>query len=135
MSFDGILAFRHGIYGVDYDRSDHDKFADEADSIFLVTAERLLAEGKRDLILDRAFYAKEDRDHYRALIEKYGGRCVLVYLSAPKTVLWERIQSRRRAGVNADCMLDISLSLLDSYYDKFEVPSGEGEIVVDTTKL
>jgi predicted kinase len=135
ISFDGILAARHGIYGVDYDASEHEKYADEADALFYETAEDLLSEGARDVILDRAFYAKEDRDLYESLIEKYGGRKVLVYLSAPKSVLWERIQARRTEGINADCMLEISKDLLDMFYDNFEVPSGEGEIVVDTTKL
>ena len=89
----------------------------------------------RDVILDRAFYAKEDRDLYRQLVEKHGGRVVLVYLSAPQSVLWERIQARRKASLNADTMFEISESLLDTFYNGFEVPRGEGEIVVDTTKL
>lgn len=134
ITFDGIIASRHGIYGVDYEKSEHEMYADEADNIFYETADQLMSEGK-DVILDRAFYAKEDRDHYRALAEKHGGRVVLVYLSAPKEVHWQRIVARREASVNADSMFEISRELLDMYYDGFEVPSGEGEIVVDTTKL
>ena len=134
ITFDGIIASRHGIYSVDYDKSEHEKFADEADAIHREIADKLLSEGK-DVILDRAFYAKEDRDIYAALIEQHGGRKVLVYLSAPKSVLWERIQARRAANLNADSMLEISACMLDMYYDNFEIPSGEGEIVVDTTKL
>jgi predicted kinase len=93
-----------------------------------------LSKGK-DVILDRAFYAKEDRDMYAALIEQHGGRKVLVYLSAPKSVLWERIQARRAASLTADSMFEISTSMLDMYYDNFEIPNGEGEVVVDTMKL
>lgn len=92
---------------------------------------RLLTDG-RDVVLDRAFYAKEDRDIYKNLVEGKGGRWVLVYLQAPKEVLWKRIGARREAGVNADCALEISEELLDFFYDNFEVPSGEGEVVVDT---
>ena len=135
ISFDGIIASRHGIYGIDYDKSEHEKFSDEADAEHFATADRLLGVDQSDVILDRAFYAKEDRDRYRELIEKHGGRCVLVYLSAPKSVHWDRIQARRAASLNADCMLDISKDLLDMFYDNFEVPSGEGEITIDTTKL
>lgn len=134
ISFDGILGSRHGIYGVDYDKSDHDTFADEADTIHFETADKKLSGGK-DVVLDRAFYAKEDRDRYTVLIEKHGARKVLVFLSAPKDVLRERIQARRAAGLNADNMLDISTSMLDMFYDNFEIPHGEDEIVVDTTKL
>ena len=135
ITFDGIIESRHGIYGVDYDKSEHDEFADEADAIFYESVDKLLSEGTRDVIMDRAFYAKEDRDLYRQMVEKHGGRVVLVYLSAPKNVLWERIQARREASLNADNMLEISESLLDTFYDGFEVPRGESEIVVDTTRL
>ena len=89
-------------------------------------------EGKHDLVLDRAFYAKDDRETYKKLVEENAARWVLVYLKAPKEVLWQRIQARRAAEVNADSALVISKELLDSFYDGFDVPNGEGEIVVDT---
>jgi predicted kinase len=131
ISFDGITAARHGLYGIDYPAAEHDKISDETDKVFFETAKDLLTQG-RDVVLDRAFYAKEDRDAYRALVEEKGARWVLVYLKAPKEVLWQRIGARREAGVNADCALEISRELLDMFYDNFEVPDGEGEIVVDT---
>lgn len=134
ISFDSIIRSRHGIYGIDYDKSEHDKFADEADTIFFETTDRSLSEGN-DVILNRAFYAKDDRNAYEATIKKYGARKVLVYLSAPKSVLWERIQARRAEGLDADNMYDISAQMLDMFYDGFNVPSEEGEIVIDTTKL
>jgi predicted kinase len=70
---------------------------------------------------------------YKRLVEGAGARWVLVYLTAPKDVLWERIHSRRSDGIHADVALDITKELLDDFYDNFEVPNGEGEIVVDTT--
>lgn len=132
ISFDGITAARHGLYDIDYSASEHDKISDETDQVFLETAKRILSEGKTDVVLDRAFYAKEDRDAYKKMVEDKGARWVLVYLTAPKQVLWERIQGRRAAGVNADSALVISKELLDFFYDGFDVPKGEGEIVVDT---
>ncbi len=132
ISFDGILAARHGLYGIDYPKSDHEKISDEADTEFFETAKQFLAIGKDDIVLDRALYAKEDRDAYKQLIESNGARWVLVFLKAPKEVLWQRIQDRRAAGVNAECALEISKELLDMFYDGFEVPAGEGEIVVNT---
>jgi predicted kinase len=92
----------------------------------------MLSQGNDDMVLDRAFYAKEDRDHYKQLVEGHGARWVLVYLTAPKEVLWRRIHERRSGGIHADCALDISKELLDSFYDNFEVPKGEGEVVIDT---
>lgn len=131
ISFDGITAARHGLYNIDYPASEHERISDETDEVFFKTATQFLTDG-RDVVLDRAFYAKEDREAYKNLVDGKGGRCVLVYLKAPKEVLWQRIGSRREAGVTADCALEISKELLDMFYDNFDVPRGEGEIVVDT---
>ena len=128
-SIDGIIASRHGIYAVDYPETQYEACQKEADGIFQHSVEETLADGKVDVVLDRAFYAKEDRDFYKALIEQHGGRWVLVYLKVPKDVLWRRIAARRKAGVNADSALEINKELLDVFYDGFEVPSGEGEMI------
>ena len=132
MSIDGILASNHGICEVDYPRFEYERYQDEADKIFLDSIQQLLDEGKDNVILDRSFYAKEDRDFYKELVQNKGGRLVLVYLKATKDVLWRRICARREASINADSALEISEELLDTYFDGFEVPKGEGEIVVDT---
>lgn len=92
----------------------------------------LLEEGKSDLILDRALYAREDRDLFRSLVERNNARHILLYLQAPKDVLWNRVCARRQAGIDADCALEISEELLDEYVEGFEVPNGEGEIVLHT---
>lgn len=83
----------------------------------------------RDVVLDRSFYARADRDKFRAMSEAAGARCVLVYLRAGREVLWRRICERRAAGVDADSALEISEGLLEKYVDGFEEPVGEGEIV------
>lgn len=131
LSIDGILAEHHGICGVDYARSDYEKYQDEADAIFHETAEQLLSDGQKDIVLDRSFYARETRDMYKELVEKHGCRWVLLYLKVPKPVLWERIQARRQAGIDADSALEISKDLLDFYCEGFDVPQGEGEIVIE----
>jgi len=107
-------------------------YQDEADSIFHSEAKRLLFE-KTNLVFDRAFYAKEDRDEYRSLAEHAGARVVLVFLEATKDVLWRRIQQRKAAGRDADSSLEIPEQLLDSYLNGFERPVGEGEVVVQVT--
>ncbi|KAK5169619.1 uncharacterized protein LTR77_005596 [Saxophila tyrrhenica] len=133
VSFDGIVASNHGLYGIDYPEEDHEKLSDEADVEFSETAKRLLAKGEDDIVLDRAFYAKKDREAYKQLAEDHGARWLLVYLTAPKDVLWQRIQERRAAEMNADSARIISKELLDEFYDGFEVPVREGELVIDTT--
>ena len=131
LSIDGILADRYGICGIDYPGSDYDKYQDEADTIFRQSAERILSEGKQDLVLDRSFWAKDDRDFFKELVERYGGRWVLVHLKLPKDILWQRVCSRREAGVDADSALEISEELMEFYFKCFEIPVGEGEVVVE----
>jgi hypothetical protein len=91
------------------------------------------------IILDRSFYARRDRERYRVMIEAAGARCVLVYLRAVggKEWLWERIQRRwagrgevegeRRGDVNFEVRRDV----FEAWWDGFEVPDGENEVVVD----
>lgn len=129
VSIDQIQASRHGLYGIDYPPSQYAEFQDEADKIYVETVHKLLEE-KKNIVLDRSFYAKEDRDDYRAKVEKAGGRVVLVYLKADRDLLWRRICERRAKGVNADSALEIDESLLDRYVNGFEAPDGEGEIVI-----
>ncbi len=102
----------------------------EADEIYHARFRQLLRDG-RDIVLDRSFYDKADRDEFRTAIEEAGARCVLVYFRASKELLWKRICERRSRGIDADSALEISESLLDSYVDGFDVPNGEGAIVID----
>ncbi|WPH04905.1 P-loop containing nucleoside triphosphate hydrolase protein [Acrodontium crateriforme] len=130
VSFDGIVASRHGIAGVDFDHSQLEEFAEEADFIFEKTVPQVLAAGK-DVVLDRAFYAKADRDNYRRIVEECGGRVVLVYFNIPKEVLLRRIRERRDGYLNADNAREISDDLLGQFIDGFDVPDEEGEIVIN----
>jgi predicted kinase len=93
----------------------------------------MLAE-RQDVILERAFYAKEDRDMYREMAEEAGARVVLLFLKAEgeqgKEVLWERIRTRREGVKTAGTAYDISRETFETYWSGFENPDGEGEIVV-----
>ena len=130
LSIDEIIASRHGLYGIDYPAEEYAIYQREADEVFHSYAEAMLAEGK-DLVLDRSFYAKETRDHFRQLVVRHGGRVVLVYLEPPsRDDLWKRLQARREAGINANSAVEITHDMLDQFWDGFEVPEGEGEIVL-----
>ncbi|TGJ80888.1 hypothetical protein E0Z10_g7888 [Xylaria hypoxylon] len=134
LSLDGILAEQHGIFNVDYAPEKYSTYLDEAAEECKARLTRLLTEGSRDVVFDRAFWNKEDRDEAKNLIESLGARWVLVYLKAPdKATLWRRICQRREAELNADCAYQITQDILDMYWTGFEQPVGEGEIVVDTS--
>ena len=132
ISIDEIIYSRHGLYNIDYPADKYAEFSVEARDICLREVEQLLRDQKKDIVLDRSFWAKGDRDFYSDLIRRAGARPVLVYLKAPRDVLWKRICERRAKGVDADCALEIGEELLDRYCEVFEAPVGEGEIVIET---
>ncbi|KAI0397603.1 ATP/GTP-binding protein [Xylariaceae sp. FL0594] len=172
LSLDGIVAEKHGICGVDYDNAngEYDRYLDEAweeckrrlagflrpttapsSPLTSTSTSTKPQEGKaKDVVFDRAFWNKADRDEARRLISDLGGRSVLLYLKAPdKETLWRRICGRReealgmsadgggkgkgRGKLNADCAFEITPEILDMYWSGFEEPGeDEGAIVVDT---
>ena len=87
------------------------------------------------MVLERSFYAKEDRDEFRGIAEESGARVVLVFLRAEgergKELLWERIRRRSDGVKTADSALDIDRETFEGYWKGFENPVGEGEIVVE----
>jgi predicted kinase len=132
LSVDETVFQHHGVYGIDYpaDMALYDRYLDEASEQLMTTFKELLTK-RQDVILDRSFYSKKERDEFLRVIDQLGGRRVLVFLKADKDLLWERITSRSKAAKTANNALDISRELFESYWAGFENPSGEGEIVVE----
>lgn len=111
----------------------YEQYLSEADEIYLSTFQTLLAEGK-DIICEKSFYAKEDRDEYRSLAEKGGARVILVFFSVKdKEVVWGRIRKRSEGAKTANSAFDISRETFERYCDGFESPDGEDEIVIEVT--
>ncbi|KXJ85646.1 hypothetical protein Micbo1qcDRAFT_169233 [Microdochium bolleyi] len=135
LSIDEIIHARHGIYGADYpaDMALYQAYMDEAGAVYDAEFDRLLLRERRDIVLDRSFYAKEDRDDFRARVEQGGGgRVVLVFFRpTDKEVSWNRIVDRGRETKGANNALEISRELFEMYWAGFENPDGEGEIVID----
>lgn len=132
LSIDEIVFEKHGLYGVDYpaDNALYQSYQEEASWIYLERFHRLLDES-RDIVLDRSFYAKEDRDDFKSMTEKAGGRWVLVYLKADKDLLWKRICDRSAKTRDANSAFEISREIFEGYWVGFEVPRGEGEVIVE----
>ncbi|CAJ2509073.1 Uu.00g140990.m01.CDS01 [Anthostomella pinea] len=132
LSIDTTIAAKHGIYAVDYPPEKSAEYQDEAADECESRLVSLLAQGVKDVVVDMSFYSKDDRAHYRRLVEEHDGRCVLIYLrAASKEVLWQRILQRRRNGINADSAYEITEEIIDAYWSGFEAPVGEGEIIIE----
>jgi hypothetical protein len=94
-------------------------------------------------VVDRALYAREDRDAMNRLVEGRGGRCVLVCFRArDREVLWRRVERRREArerekdalGAGTrerDTAYVIEREVFDGWWEGFEWPDGEGEVIVE----
>ncbi|KAK5061158.1 hypothetical protein LTR84_007700 [Exophiala bonariae] len=138
LSVDTILHAQHGLYKINYPAREYGTHLTNAAATFHSETIRLLqTTPPTNLVLDRSFYAKEDRDEYRALAEQAGARVVLVYLKASREVLWRRICARKaRAeteGRDADSAFDVGEELLDTYLRGWEAPVGESEVVIVVT--
>jgi predicted kinase len=132
LSIDSTIYAKHGLYGIDYPPEKLAEYQDEADAECKARLVDLLDRGERDIVLDRALYSREDRDYFKEVVEKKGGRWILVFFRPPsKDVIWNRIQRRREAGVDADSAVELTPEILDGYWEGFENPEGEGEVVVD----
>ncbi|KAI1339660.1 P-loop containing nucleoside triphosphate hydrolase protein [Xylariaceae sp. FL0016] len=132
LSIDATLAAKRGLHSVDYPHDKYSEYQDEAEASCTARLITILSKGTKNAVLDRSFYAKEDRDQYKQLAQEMGGRCVLVYLRADsKDILHKRIAQRRRDGIDADSALDITEDTLQGYWNGFEAPAGEEEIVID----
>lgn len=133
ISIDEIIFTKHGIYGIDYPASYdvYEQYSTEADAIYLDTFQDLLKAGE-NIVLERSFYANSDRDEFRKIVEEAGARLVLVYLKAlDKETLWQRICWRAEGDKDANSALAITRELFDMYWDGFEGPEGEGEVVFE----
>ena len=133
ISIDAIIFNAHGIYGINYPASTslYDQYNDEADVIYKETFLKLLAKGE-DVALERSFYAKQDRDEFRKIAGEGGARVVFVFLRAKdKEVLWERVCKRSAREKTADSAFEISRETFEMYWNGFENPEGEGEIVIE----
>ena len=133
LSLDMIVHAKHGMYAIDYPPEKYDEYGDEAQVEYDRLLHELLSEEQQphDLVLDRSFWARVDRDKFKRLVEEEGGRWVLVYLKADKNVLWRRIQERTAKGRDADSAFDVTEEVLDRYWAGWEEPDGEGEIVIE----
>ena len=128
LSIDEEIWATNGRYGIDFSI---DKIEE-----YKIAAERKLRDhlikliqDKQQVVIDFSFWNRETRDQYKQLIEKAGGKWKLIYLKVHEEDLRERLKKRnKRFDANA---FPITEDLLTSYLNGFEIPIGEGEIVIE----
>ncbi|MFD8915106.1 AAA family ATPase [Streptomyces sp. NPDC059575] len=128
LSVDELVHERHGRYGVDYPEPQY--FELEAPIVAEVRERvaELVAAGT-DVVLDHGLWLRSSRDEWKKLVEDAGGRWRLLYFPVERAELLRRLEKRnKRTDGNA---LMVTESALDDFYERFDVPEGEGELVIE----
>jgi predicted kinase len=103
----------------------------EAENELRKKLSKLLHHGSHDAILDFSFAFHESRNDWKSLVESLGGRWVLVYLDVDAAELRRRVAARNQLAVkDGDSAFLVTEEILESYIAGFEIPIGEGEIVL-----
>lgn len=128
LSIDEEIWATHGRYGIDFPMEKMEKYKEEAESKLRNDLLKLIHD-KQQVVIDFSFWDRARRNRYKQLIEKSGGKWKLIYIKVSPDELSERLKIRnKRFDANA---FPITEELLASYLIGFEIPKGEGEMVVE----
>jgi predicted kinase len=128
LSIDEEIWATHGRYGIDFPMEKMEEYKKEAESKLRNDLVKFIHD-KKQVVIDFSFWDRGRRDRYKQIIENSGGKWTLIYLKVHPDDLRERLKIRnKRFDANA---FPISEELLTSYLNGFEIPNGEGEIVVE----
>jgi predicted kinase len=127
LSVDEEVFARHGRYGTDY--PEHEYFARERPVVDEIRQRMVeLVRAGRSVVLDYGLWRRSEREDYKRLVERAGGRWRLLYLPVDRTELLHRLTERnRRRDANA---LTVTNTALDEFTARFEPPRGEGEEII-----
>ncbi|MDQ0656994.1 ATP-binding protein [Paenibacillus sp. W2I17] len=129
LSIDEEIWATNGRYGIDYPVEIYEQLKIKAELKLRNELVHLLNE-KRNVVIDFSFWQQKRRNEYKKLIEDGGGEWKLVYLKVHPNDLRERLRIRSQR-FDANAAFTITEEILSSFLKGFEVPSGEGEIIIE----
>ncbi|MEG9295194.1 ATP-binding protein [Mangrovibacillus sp. Mu-81] len=128
LSIDEEIWATRGRYGVDFPIEKIEEYKKEAEETLRSRLLNLIRQ-KQNVVIDFSFWDRARRDRYKKLIENSGGKWRLIYLKVHPDDLRDRLTLRnQRFDANS---FPISEGLLTSYLEGFQIPEGEGEIVLE----
>jgi predicted kinase len=127
LSIDEEMWASYGEKGIDFPESDYDSLSEVVELKLKTQMIELIKKGE-NIVLDFSFWNKNNRNLYKSLIKEAGGTPQLVYMKADKELLRKRLQVRNQY-INANSVF-ITDEILSHYYDGFEEPKNEDEIVI-----
>ncbi len=127
LSVDEEIWATHGRWGIDFPMEKFDEYRKNAESKLRIRLIKLIYD-KQQVVIDFSFWDRVRRNQYKKLIEDSGGKWKLIYLKVHPNDLRDRLKLRnKRFDANS---FPISEERLNSYLIGFEIPKGEGEIVI-----
>ncbi|TKC19160.1 AAA family ATPase [Robertmurraya kyonggiensis] len=129
LSIDEEIWKVNGRFGIDYPVENYENYKVEAEIRLRVELIRLI-EDKHNVVIDFSFWQRAKRNDYKQLIENTGGEWRLIYLKVSPEVLRARLKERSKR-FDANAAFTITEDILTSFLNGFEVPSQEGEIVIE----
>lgn len=127
LSIDEEIWATNGRWGIDFPMDKFEEYRKDAERKLRKRLIKLIHD-KQQVVIDFSFWDRVRRNEYKKLIEDRGGKWILIYIKVHTNDLRERLKIRnKRFDANS---FPISEELLDSYLNGFEVPEGEGEIVI-----
>jgi predicted kinase len=127
LSVDEEVFARHGRYRIDY--PEHEYPARERPVVEQIRQRMVeLIQAGRSVVLDYGLWRCSERQDYKRLVERAGGRWRLLYFPVERDELLRRLSERnRRQDPNA---LTVTNAALDEFIARFEPPHDEGEEII-----
>ncbi len=127
LSIDEEIWATNGRWGIDFPMDKFEEYRKEAERKLRNRLIKLIHD-KQQVVIDFSFWDRVRRNQYKKLIEDSGGNWKLIYIKVHPDDLRERLKLRNKLfDANS---FPISEELLTSYLNGFEIPKGEGEIVL-----
>ncbi|AXI08563.1 hypothetical protein CUC15_06360 [Oceanobacillus zhaokaii] len=129
LSIDEEVWSTNGRYGVDYPVGKYREYLDVAHVRLRDKLVKLIKDEQK-IVIDSSFWRRSERDECKQLIETAGGKWKLIYLKVDSNDLRERLKIRNQR-FDANAAFPITEEILTSFIQSFEVPKGEGEIILE----
>lgn len=129
LSIDEEVWSTNGRYGIDYPIEKYREYLEKAHIRMRDKLVKLIL-NKDQVVVDSSFWRKSERVEYKQLIEAAGGKWRLVYLKVNHNDLRNRLKIRS-SRFDANAAFPITEEILTTFLNGFEVPKGEGEIVIE----
>ncbi|MGP1910579.1 AAA family ATPase [Metabacillus sp. JX24] len=129
LSIDEEVWSANGRYGIDYPIEKYREYLNQAHLRLRNKLVRLI-HNKEQVVVDSSFWRKAERVEYKQLIEAAGGKWCIIYLKVSHADLLNRLKVRSNR-FDANAAFPITEDILTGFLNRFEVPNGEGEIVIE----